>query len=187
MAHYFDIQLRPDPEFPPHLLMAALYGRVHLRLAELKAEDVGLAFPGYQARPAQLGRVMRLVGPAQTLTQIAAGHWLGAVREHVIVHDLLEVPATAEHRRLRRVQAKSNPARLRRRQMKRHGLTEAEALARVPDSAAELLNLPFVQLRSASTGQTFRLFFELGAPQAEVKEGRFNAYGLSPVNTTPWF
>ena len=187
MAHYIDIHLRPDPELPPHLLLAALYGRVHLRLVELKATDIGISFPGYKVKPAQLGGVMRLIGPASALSQIMLGDWLRAVREYVLVHDLLEVPTGVEHRQLRRVQVKSSPARLRRRQMKRHSLSDAEARARIPDSAVELLRLPFVQLPSASTGQTFRLFLELGASQAEVSEGLFNAFGLSHINTTPWF
>ena len=187
MSHYIDIHLRPDPEIAEHLLMAALYGRLHMRLVELKAEDIGLSFPGYRAKPARLGGVLRLVGQADALARVTAGNWLGALREHVLTKDVLPIPANAEHRRLRRIQAKSNPARLRRRQMKRHGLSEAEALARVPDSAVETLSLPYVQLRSASTGQSFRLFLELGEPQEEVKGGSFNAFGLSSVNTTPWF
>lgn len=187
MSHYIDIHLRPDPEIAEHQLMAALYGRLHVRLAELRVEDVGLSFPGYRAKPAWLGSVLRLFGPVDSLKRVTSGNWLGALRDHVQTQEVLAIPANAEHRRLRRVQAKSNPARLRRRQMKRHGLSEAEALARVPDSAAEGLTLPYVQLRSNSTGQTFRLFLELGAPQAEVKGGSFNAFGLSSVNTTPWF
>lgn len=187
MTNYIDIHLRPDPELPPHVLMAALYARVHARLAELKTSDVGISFPGYVLKPAYLGDVMRLFGSAASLTQVTDGNWLRALREHVIVQALLSVPDNVEYRRLRRVQSKSSPARLRRRQMKRHGLSEAEALSRIPDSAAEYLHLPFSQIPSASTGQTFRLFLELGPPQAESTSGEFNAYGLSSAATVPWF
>jgi CRISPR-associated endonuclease Csy4 len=127
------------------------------------------------------------VGPASALDQLVSSLRLGGMRDHLRWEPVTMVPATAEHRRLRRLQVKSNSDRLRRRQMKRHGLTEAEALARVPDTAVELLRLPFLQVRSASTGQAFRLFLKLGAPQPEASEGQFNAYGLSSCRTVPWF
>jgi len=186
--HYIDIQLKLDPELPAHLLMAALYGRLHTLLTQQKAQDIGVSFPGYQKTPAQLGSVLRLFGASAALEALADGKWLGAVREHVSLQPMQPVPSTAAQRSLRRVQAKSSPARLRRRQMRRHGLSEAEALARLPDSAAEHLKLPFVQLRSASTGQSFRLFLELGPPQqTAISEGDFNSYGLSTARTVPWF
>jgi len=71
--------------------------------------------------------------------------------------------------------------------MKRHGLDETQARERIPDSAAETLHLPFVQLRSGSTGQTFRLFLCLGPAQPTPVSGEFNAYGLSQNATVPWF
>ena len=109
------------------------------------------------------------------------------MRDHVNVGALAHVPAGATHRTLRRVQAKSNPERLRRRLMKRHGLDETQARERIPDNAAKTLNLPFLQLRSCSTGQTFRLFLSLGPEQPAPASGEFNAYGLSQNATGPWF
>jgi CRISPR-associated endonuclease Csy4 len=187
--HYIDIQLRTDPEIPPHQVMAELYGRLHLRLAAMRSTDIGVSFPGYRRSPAQLGSVLRVIGSASALSNLLGsnGAWLGAVGELVQIQAVQPVPATARYRTLRRVQAKSSPARLRRRQMKRHGLSETEALTQVPDSAAEYLTLPFIQLRSASTGQNFRLFLALGEEQEDSRSGQFNSYGLSPNNTLPWF
>lgn len=186
--HYFDIQLRRDPELAPHVLMAALFSKLHKALAEQGGDEIGIGLPLYAPAPAaQLGNKLRLFGPREALAGLMETAWLGALREHVTAGAIAPVPDHAEHRALRRVQAKSSPARLRRRQMKRHGLSEAEALERVPDHAAELLRLPFVQLSSASTGQTFRLFLALGEPQAAVLQGGFNAYGLSGTRTIPCF
>jgi CRISPR-associated endonuclease Csy4 len=187
MSHYLDIHLRPDPELPAHLLLSALYAKLHRAFVELQTNEIGITFPAYQSSPPSLGDHLRLVGPASVLERLISSSRLGGMRDHLRWEPVALVPATAEHRRLRRVQAKSNPARLRRRQMKRHGLSEAEALARVPDTAVKLLRLPFLQVRSASTGQPFLLFLELGAPQPEASEGEFNAYGLSTCRTVPWF
>lgn len=186
-SHYADIHLLPDPELAPHHLTAAMFTKLHLALMAMGTDAIGITFPGYQKSPPQLGDKLRLVGPADALLLLLSAPCLGAMRDHLRISTVLPVPAGVEHRNLRRVQAKSSPARLRRRQIKRHGLSEAEALAQVPDSAAERLRLPFVQVRSASTGQTFRLFLDLGPAQPPSSEGNFNAYGLSSSRTVPWF
>lgn len=187
MDHYLDIHLLPDPEFPPHQLLAALYAKLHRSLVQLGASRIAVSFPGYSVSPPRLGARFRLIGSAPDLTALMASDWLRGMRDHVKVDAVAVVPADAVQRALRRVQAKSSPARLRRRQMRRHGLTESEAMQRVPDSAEERLELPFVQLASGSTGQTFRLYLRLGEPQQNRSAGLFNAYGLSPTATIPCF
>ncbi|MDC8773558.1 type I-F CRISPR-associated endoribonuclease Cas6/Csy4 [Roseateles albus] len=188
MSHqYLDIRLLPDPELPPHVLMAALFTKLHKALSDLKEDQIGVCFPEYAKDPARLGDHLRLIGPRASLARLMEGSWLGALQEQISSTAIASVPEGAEQRALRRVQAKSSPARLRRRQMKRHGLNEAEALERVPDHAAEFLRLPFVQLFSASTGQTFRLFLDLSEPQGAGVQGVFNAYGLSSTATIPCF
>jgi CRISPR-associated endonuclease Csy4 len=187
MSHYLDIHLRTDPELATHHLLAALYLKLHQALVLLDNHEIAVSFPEYAVLPSSLGSCLRLIGAPVNLERLMTLNWLKGMRDHVSVGDMCEVPAHAEHRMLRRVQAKSSPERLRRRQMRRHGLDESQALALVPDSVAEMLNLPFVQLASASTGQTFRIYLRLGAPQALSSLGEFNTYGLSRSATTPWF
>lgn len=187
MHYYIDIQLRVDPEFPAHHLMAALYGKLHRRLALGQFTQVGVSFPGYRVAPSTLGDTLRLIGPASALDRLMAADWLQGMYDHVTLKAMAPVPPHAEPRCLRRVQAKSSPERLRRRHMRRHGLTEDQARERVPDSCAATLTLPFVTLTSASTGQRFRLFLCLSPPQAEAAAGDFGTYGLSGTATIPWF
>jgi CRISPR-associated endonuclease Csy4 len=187
MDHYIDIHLQPDPEFPPHQLMAALYTKLHRVFVQLQLDSVGVSFPGYQEKPPSLGQALRLIGPEQNLASLIAQPWLQGMHDHVDVKGLANVPKDAEHRRLRRVQAKSSPARLRRRLMRRHGLSEDQARERIPDTTAKVLRLPFVTLRSTSSGQAFPLFLQLGPPVPTAQMGVFNAYGLSSTATTPFF
>ena len=187
MSHYLDIHLLPDPEIPTHHLLAALYAKLHRALVQLASDRIAVGFPDYCAAPANLGNRLRLIGPEADLASLMALAWMQGLRDHCDVSGIAPVPAGATPRALRRVQAKSSPERLRRRQIRRHGLTEAEALERVPDSAAESLRLPFVQLASGSTGQSFRLYLRLGAPEPEATEGAFNTYGLSATATIPCF
>jgi len=201
MDHYVDIRLQPDAEFAPAMLMAALFTKLHKALAAGTHQDIGVSFPQMEvgdAAPARasrigahpryaLGQVLRLHGSSLALHKLLTTDWLTGMRDHVACGVVLAVPTDARHRVVSRVQAKSSPERLRRRQMRRHGLTAEQAQERIPDNAAEMLNLPFLTLRSQSTGQTFRLFIRLGAEQATAVPGEFGAYGLSPHTTVPWF
>lgn len=188
MGHYIDIRVRPDPEFPPSQLLAALYAKLHRALVGQALDRVGVAFPGYAEGPPTLGQTMRLLGPTDALDALMASDWLRGMHDHVAVAAMAPVPATSERRRLRRVQAKSSPERLRRRQMRRHGWTEDEAKTKLPDSAAKWLDLPFLSLASSSSGQRFRLFLRLEAvPHQEPVATRFNAYGLAQDGAIPWF
>ena len=184
---FVEIALRPDPECADHVLLGALYTKLHHALAPTNTTGVAVCFPGYQASPPRLGTRMRLLGTRAALQALTTSDWLGGLRDHVVIGAVADVPAHVAHRPLRRVQAKSSPERLRRRLMKRQGLDATQAHGRIPDSAAETLNLPFVHIHSSSTKQTFRLFLHAGPEQPAPVEGAFNAYGLSQDATVPWF
>jgi CRISPR-associated endonuclease Csy4 len=113
--------------------------------------------------------------------------WLTGMRDHVAVSEIATVPACVGYRVVRRVQAKSSPERLRRRLIARKDLTAEQAVLAIPDSAAETLRLPFLTLKSLSTGQRFRLFIEHLPVQDQASPGSFSAYGLSASATVPWF
>jgi len=187
MDHYLDLRLRADPEFPQHQLLDALFARLHRALVQRNSTDVGLSFP--DARPGLrggLGGRMRLHGTAAALVIFESPAWLIGMRDHIEASSPLEVPRNAGLIAVRRVQAKSNVQRLRRRQMKRKGWTAEEAAAAVPESAVEILDLPFLTVRSLSTGQTFRLFVRQQAITS-MAAGPFNAYGFSTEATLPQF
>jgi CRISPR-associated endonuclease Csy4 len=187
LTHYLDIHLRPDPEFPASQLLAALYAKLHRALVQLGSDQLAVCFPGYADKPLSLGQVLRVMGSAEGLAQLMASPWLTGMADHVQVSATATVPAGVVHRRLTRAQAKSNPERLRRRHMKRHGVTLEQARERIPDSAAATLKLPFLPLHSTSTGQKFPLFFRLSSESLTPVAGPFNAYGLSASATIPWF
>ncbi len=187
MLHYFDIRLLPYPEVPAHELMAALYAKLHRALVQLASDNVAVSFPGYSLQRRTLGDTLRLIGPQGDMGLLMGGTWLQGLRDHCTLSTLRPIPADAGHRALRRVQAKSSPERLRRRQMRRHRLTKEQAAQRVPDDAAERLALPFVTLRSCSTGQQFNLYIRLQPSEMGLTDGGFSAFGLSATASVPWF
>ena len=109
------------------------------------------------------------------------------MRDHVEWTDLRPVPSDAQHRVVHRRQFKTSADRLRRRRMQRKGETAEQAMAAIPDGVERHPDLPFVQLRSASTGQPFRLCVEHGPLCAQPVPGAFNTYGLAHAATVPWF
>lgn len=188
MDHYIDIHLRTDPEFPPYQLLSALYAKLHRALVQQGGEDIGVSFPGYRAAPANLGTHMRLHGSSSALHKLMDTAWLSGMTDHVQLSSITAAPADTKYRRVTRVQAKSSPARLRRRAMRRHDIDASTAQQRIPDTAAKTLQLPFVQLGSRSTQQpSFPLFIRHEPLQAQPTSGKFNSYGLSQDATIPWF
>jgi CRISPR-associated endonuclease Csy4 len=192
-THYIDITLLPDPEFSQAHLLSALMSKLHRVLVQLQADDIGISFPRYSLRPRTLGDLLRLHGSSVALQRLMAQPWLQGMRDHVRVTALALAPPDAPHRAICRRQFKTNAERLLRRRMKlmeRKGKTAEEieqAAADIPACVKRNPDLPYAQLRSASTGQPFCLFIEQGPEQTAVIPGLFNSYGLSKTATVPWF
>ena len=185
MDAYLELQLLPDPEFPPAMLMNALFAKLHRALVSHGEGRIGISFPDVGS--GQLGQRLRLHGQASDLEKLMTSNWLQGMRDHLAAFAIRPVPDGAKHRIVRRVQAQSNPERLRRRLIRRKGIGEDEARARIPDSAAQTLALPSLLVTSQSTQQQFRLFIEHLPPQAESSPGSFTSYGLSNEASIPWF
>lgn len=187
MDAFLDIRLLPDPEFPATTLMNALFSKLHRGLVSFGEGAIGVSFPDVREGERTLGARMRIHGANDTLQKFMATEWLSGMRDHVVLGSPAAVPQEVRHQIVRRVQAKSNPERERRRLIARKGVPESEAKVVIPDSRVELLDLPFVVLRSQSTGQQFRLFIEHLPAQDSSRPGTFSAYGLSAEATVPYF
>ena len=186
-THYIDITLLPDPEFSHAHLLGALVSKLHRALVTAGATDIGTSYPRHTARPRTLGSLLRLHGPCEALERLMAQTWLRGMNDHVSISAITVVPATAQHRIVQRRQFKTNVERLRRRRMRRKGETVEQAAQAIPSNIERQPTLPFVQLRSASSGQPFALFIEHGDLLSTPRSGEFNTYGLSQGATIPWF
>lgn len=187
MDHYVEIRLRRDPEIPATQLLNALFDKLHLALVAGKHEDIGVSFPDFVNEPPSLGARLRLHGSVAGLGKLLEASWLRGMRDYIELHGPQSVPQGAQHRCVSRMQSKSSVDRLRRRHMRRHGVSEQEAVERIPDQARRLLDLPYIVLDSHSTEQRFRLFIEHRPLQPVPRAGKFNSYGLSSEATVPWF
>ncbi|RJT47048.1 type I-F CRISPR-associated endoribonuclease Cas6/Csy4 [Rahnella woolbedingensis] len=184
MESYQEIRILPNLEFDTELLMAALFAKLHRALGQHAAGKIGVSFPHYARKP---GDVIRLHSTAAALNAFSQTSWLKGLNDYVDISEIRNVPAGAKHCCFSRVQVKSSAERLRRRSVKKGWLSEAEALERIPDSKSQTTALPFIKVKSLSTGEAFRLFIRRGALQVDPAGGEFGAYGLSAVATVPWF
>lgn len=186
-THYIELALRPDPETSTPALLGALCDHLHLALVQQRRNDIGISFPGFSTTPRTLGSTLRLHAQESVLQAFMQDDWLKGMRDHIRLSDVGAAPATAPHRTVRRQQFKTNADRLRRRRMKRKGETMEQAKAIIPTSIERHPNLPYVHLRSRSTGQAFCLFITLGPLLQDAVSGHFNSHGLSRGATVPWF
>lgn len=184
MSHYVDIHLLPDPEFASPVLMNVLYSALHKVLAELASDWIGVSFPQYQ--PQSLGKVLRLHSDQDQLKQLMARSWYEPMLDYITVEPVRAVPANSGWVTVRRIQPKTGVERARRRLMRRHDISMEEAQRRIPDGSERYIDLPFIQLKSTSTQQQFRLFItQQSVPERNA--GTFNAYGLSRQASLPFF
>lgn len=187
MDMYIDIQILPDPDFEATVVMCAVFAKLHRALVMIDTNQIGVSFPEFTHRPSSLGTVLRLHGTRDEFDRLLATTWLTGVRDHIALHGPADVPEGVSYRTVRRVQPKGSPTRLARRYAKRHGVSKAEALQRYAGLETDQLRRPYIRMRSASTGESFSLFFEHGPLDSTPKEGSFSAYGLSDSATIPWF
>lgn len=187
MDHYIDLRLRPDAEFSAPLLMGALFSNCHKALVRLGSGKIGVSFPAYTMLPRTLGECLRLHGDKSEIKALMELQWLTGMADHVQVSDIACIPKGTAFRVVSRVQPKTNADRLRRRYARRHQVTDGEAKALIPDSVERVVRLPYLNIRSQSTGQQFSLFVNHKSLQSKPVPGAFNAYGMSTVATIPWF
>lgn len=184
MDSYQDIRVLPNPELSIERLMSALFAKLHLALGQFAVGRVGVSFPRAAATP---GDVLRLHGCARVLASFESLTWCQGLCKHIESSGILAVPAGVKYRVVSRYQVKSNAERLRRRSIKKCWLTDEQALERIPDSRSQRCDLPFIALKSLSTGQRFRLFIRQGELRDSPTQGIFGSYGLSATATVPWF
>lgn len=186
MDAYIDITLQPDDEFPQHLLMDALIAKLHKALVAEGSNSIGISFPQWRDGDyPTLGNIARLHGAAAKLDSLMQRDWLRGMRDHAQWRAPQAAPTHHGYIQVERRKTKS-VENMRKRAMRRHGYTLAQAEQRIPASAGEHLTLPFTTQYSGSTGQRYRIFINQRQVTA-AGSGGFNAHALSTGSATPLF
>lgn len=153
-------------------------------LVEAGHGEVGVSFPQAQKT---LGDCIRLHGSQGALQRFMEISWLKGLTDYTSVTAITAVPDNCRYRVVKRVQAKSSVERMYRRSIRKGWLTTEEADTKINAGKEQQLKLPFVQLKSHSSGQLFRLFIQQGKLLDTPMKGEFSAYTLSDAATIPWF
>ncbi len=187
-GRYIEFTILPNAEISGNQIMGILFDKLHLALVNYGQKDVGVSFPDANIETQKTGLRLRLHGKQTSLTALMTSGWANRFHDYALLSDILPVPEKVAFRTVFRVQEKnSNPERQRRRAIKRHGISEEEAKKQIPDQLQKCLRLPFIEMKSHSTAQQFRLFFNYGELGETCREGEFSTYGFSRTTTIPWF
>lgn len=184
MDYYVNINIIPNSEIPEPILMSYVYQKLHNAFVKLRNNAIGVSFPNHADN---LGDCLRLHGAMNALQNLFASEWLGSLSDYVSVSPVTKIPVILGYRQVRRVQSKSSPERLRRRSIKKGWIRYEDSSEVAFDSQPRFLSLPFVTLRSQSSGQPFLLFVDHGPVLPAPVVGEFSSYGLSKLATVPWF
>ena len=183
MNHYFEIKLIPDSEMPEAELVSKVYTKFHKLLCDLQTNQVGISFPEVSYK---LGTLFRVHASIDVLQKIQNIDWLGGLKGYCQLSEIALVPETAQYRTISALRNKHNNARLRR--MVTRGNVNEEAIHNYKRKMlGSWLEQPFIDLKSTSTGQTYRKFFLFGDITKKSKEGEFDLFGLSKTATIPFF
>lgn len=184
MDHYLDINVVPKSDFTDTVIMNELFNKFHLNMVYFRLNSVGVSFP---KRQKNLGKLLRLHGNKEDLEKFMSKPWIGSIIDHIAISPIREVPSKTEHCIVKRLQPKSSRSRLLRRSLRKGWITEEEAHKKLEIQKDEVTNLPYLRLRSHSSGERFCLFIEHGPKQNSPSLGEFSFYGLSSVATVPVF
>lgn len=194
MTHYLEITLIEHSDLGAYGLWQKLYNQLHIALVDLNNTSgvaLGISLPEYRYdadKGGFLGNKLRVFAPNEAiLQQLDLSQSLKQLTDYLHLTGVREVPTTkiTGYAQYRRRHVKGSVEKLARRHAKRNNVSMDVALAHYQGKAFTC-DLPFVQLKSSTTGASFRLFVEK-VIQSEAIEGKFGSYGLSDLATVPVF
>ncbi|WGL59728.1 type I-F CRISPR-associated endoribonuclease Cas6/Csy4 [Pigmentibacter sp. JX0631] len=181
---YVNIEITENLEFSSQVILNTLYTKLHIELVNLKS-NIGVSFPNYKKT---LGNCLRIHGNEKDLMQLMENKWYGNLHSYINVSKILKIPENVSYRIVSRVQSKSSLDRLYRRSLRNGKKTLEEVQTLLSNNLEDkLLKYPFIELKSYSTKQRFKLFIQHQEIKKVPTEGKFSCYGLSQFGTVPWF
>ncbi len=183
MEHYIDIRILPDAEMRENVLLNKVYTKFHKALCDLNTNDIGVSFPEYKIK---LGRVLRIHGGLERLTELQEKQWLGRLSGYCDISEIKCIPENTAFRVVSRVQSTMSPAKYRR-LLARGSITEQAQKQYKAKMFQKGLDNPYLELESASTGKKYRRYLAFSDLLDMPAEGEFDQFGLSKTATVPWF
>ena len=195
MKYYLEITLSEHSELGIYGLWEKFFTQLHLALVEMQGKTgsifTGISFPEYRYEDENggyLGNKLRVFGETEdALKQLDLLKWLSQLTNSIHSTGIQQVPSedVTGYVRFQRKHIKGSLQNLSKRYAKRHNISIAEAEKHYNGLKSEC-DLPFLNLKSLSNDQTFRLFISKVKSESFINKG-FGTYGLSTVSTVPEF
>lgn len=197
MKYYQEITLIDQAEISSYFIWSKLYTQLHIALAEVKDTNnkvnIGVSFPQYlfekndKNLKVNLGKKLRIFAQNEAdLKKLDLKKWLDRLTDYVHITSIREVPENIKSYAIyKRKQVKTNAERMARHRIKRGDIGFDEALARY-SNVVTTTDLPFVQMKSLTSDQMFKLFIEKQNSEKLDKQV-FSTYGLSSESSVPEF
>lgn len=211
MKFYIEITLLPGADIDLHYLWSKIYQQIHLSLVEIQDHNgnvpVGISLPEYNEQEYQLGSKLRLFASEESvLNELNIKAWIKSLHDYVHLTSIRPVPKTVKNfavysrKQINRSQSKLK--RIIKRKAIRDGISIEEAgkfyhdsidclggkyLQNDSTSKNGLLKQPFINIKSLSTGEHFRMFIEKKIVSENSINMEFNTYGLNKNSKVPEF
>lgn len=197
MQYYLEVTLINSSEIKTYELWSKLYTQLHLALVNIKGlnnkVNIGFSFPEYRCnlkkRVGFLGDKLRIFAQSEEcLQQLNIKQWLDRLIDYIHISTIKLVPQdkVTGHVSFFRKHVKSNAERLARRCVKKRKDISFDEAVKLYQHVVIATDLPFVQMKSLSKDERFKLFIEKNIRE-KSDEHRFNTYGLSAESTVPEF
>ncbi len=180
---YIQITLLGVGGISENFLLEKIIKMAHSKFIELQDKNgickIGFSFPKYNTEKPSFGNVLRLfANQREDLEMFEISKTLRKLSDYVHFTQIRFVPPEVlTYFQYQRFQVKGSVEALARRRAKRLGITFEEALRMYPDYKQEKLKLPFIKVKSSSTGKFFPMFIKrVEGEKSEKLE--FNTYGL---------
>lgn len=181
MNFYFDIVLRPKKNIKPNQLLSKVYKSLHLELVKLKSDDIGVSFPEAQRG---LGEIIRVHGQEEKLTLLLESGWIQEYQTSCYFSQVSEIPSDTKFRKYSRIQPVHSISKFKRLEKRGSQVAFKDYMA---DMAKDVLNNPYITLKSESTGKIYKKFIKIGNIESGPISGQFDTFGLSHVGNVPVF
>ena len=197
MRYYQELTLLPSFDIPLSFIWSKAYQQIHLGLVEMQDENgvvpYGVSFPQYQYNNGKsaIGEKLRIFARSEEeLMALGIKRWLDRMVDYVHVTGVREVPGKVEgYAVYQRMRQENNAEQKARRYLMRHQnqeITYEAAVSMFSQKKRQICDLPYIQQKSLTNHNPFRLYIEKKLYKGPVYDG-FGTYGLSDTSTVPEF
>lgn len=203
MKYYIELTLIENKKITMYALWSKIYLQLHLAFVEQQNSEkqiaYGVGLPEYRfnerAEIGFLGSKIRIFAKTrEELMILNLGQWLERLTDYVHIQSIKSVPDKIDgYAVYKRKQIKGN-GRVQKDRIRfatsyaqRNHVDLDEAMALYQSMKIRETHLPFIQMLSLTSDQSFKLFIEKQMIESKSSNQMFTTYGLSSSSSVPEF